>query len=283
MVVTSHGDPIRYGHRLWAADADPVRIDLPGMKLAGVHELRTLEDTVWFRAAVAPGTKVALIGGGYIRLEAASACIELGAEATVIESRARLLARVTGPDVAEHLLRKHLNNGTRVELNATVVGIGETSGRAGSVLLSDGREVEADMVSVGVRPNIEMLVAPGARCSNGVMLDLQCRTTLSDVYTAGACTCFPVDSGGRLRLESLQNAVKQGEIVAKSIMGEDVPYGVVPYFWSNQYDIKIKTIGLFADVRPRLHQLHEGLCRRQACSRLAGRGRCRTHPDSSIA
>ena len=99
---------------------------------------------------------------------------------------------------------------------------------------------------MGIQPTVGVLAEAGARCSNGVEVDLQGRTSLPDVYAAGDCTCFPVGGGTFLRLESLQNAVEQGEVVAQSIMGEEVAYVVIPYFWSNQYDIKIKTIGLFA-------------------------------------
>src|SRR5207237_819014 len=111
-----------------------------------------------------------VIGGGYIGLEAASACVKLGADVTVIEARSRLLVRVTGPDLAEYLLQRHRENGVTVQLDAAVTGIGESGGRAGSVLLADGREVPADvvLVSIGVRPTTTVLAAAGARCSNGV-------------------------------------------------------------------------------------------------------------------
>jgi 3-phenylpropionate/trans-cinnamate dioxygenase ferredoxin reductase subunit len=246
-VVTSHGDRFAYGRLVWAAGADPVRPDIPGMKLDGVHELRTLEDAVRFRAQIRPETRVVIVGGGYVGLEAASACVKLGAHVTILESRSRLLARVTGPEVAGHLMRRHLASGVRVELNASVVGVAGTDGRAAAVLLDGGREIPADavLVSVGIRPNTAVVAAAGARCGNGVEVDLQGRTSLPDVYAAGDCTCFSVDGGEFLRLESLQNAVEQGEIVARSIMGEDAAYRVVPYFWSNQYDVRIKTIGLF--------------------------------------
>jgi 3-phenylpropionate/trans-cinnamate dioxygenase ferredoxin reductase subunit len=246
--VTAKGDRFTYGALVWAAGADPMRIGLPAKELPGVHELRTLEDTVRFRDEVTSGSRVVVVGGGYIGLEAASACVKLGADVTIVESRSRLLSRVTGPEVAEYLLRRHLESGARVELDASVVGLGETDGRASSVRLGDGRELAADvvLVSVGIQPTVGVLAQAGARCSNGVEVDLQGRTSLPDVYAAGDCTCFPVSGGGRLRLESLQNAVEQGEVVAQSIMGEDVAYAVVPYFWSNQYDMKIKTIGLFA-------------------------------------
>ncbi|MEU1984504.1 FAD-dependent oxidoreductase [Nocardia sp. NPDC019395] len=249
VVVTVQGERFGYGRLVWAAGADPIRIGLPGVDLPGVHELRTLEDTVRFRAEIRPGKKVVVIGGGYVGLEAASACVKLGAEVTIVEARSRLLARVTGAEVAEYVLRRHLDHGAHVELDAAVTGIAETDGRAGGVLLSDGRDIPADvvLVSVGIQPNTGVLAAAGARCSNGIEVDLQGRTSLPDVYAAGDCTCFPGDDGGSVRLESLQNAVEQGEIVAKSIMGEDATYGVVPYFWSNQYDIKIKTIGLFTE------------------------------------
>ena len=248
LVVTSQGDRFSYGSLVWAAGADPLRIDLPGMKLPGVHELRSLDDTVRFREEVRPGTRVAVVGGGFIGLEAASACIKLGADVTVVESRSRLLARVTGPEVAEYLLRRHRESGARVELDASVTGIGEAADRASSLRLGDGREIPADvvLVSVGIEPAVRVLAEAGARCSNGVEVDLQGRTSLPDVYAAGDCTCFPLDGGELIRFESLQNAVEQGEVVARSIMGEDASYRLVPYFWSNQYDIKLKTVGLFA-------------------------------------
>jgi len=247
VVVTARGDRFRYGSLVWAAGADPVRIDPLGVKLPGVHELRTLDDTVRFRTEVARGSKVVVIGGGYIGLEAASACVKLGADVTIVESRSRLLARVTGPEVADYLLRRHERSGARVELIASVTDIGEADGRVCSVRLGDGREIPADvvLVSIGIRPTTSVLAEAGARCSNGVEIDLQGRTSLPDVYAAGDCTCFPFDGGQLVRLESLQNAVEQGDVVARSILGEDVSYGVVPYFWSNQYDLKIKTIGLF--------------------------------------
>ena len=247
-VVTAKGDRFTYGSLVWAAGADPMRIGLPAKELPGVHELRTLEDTVRFRDEVTSGTRVVVVGGGYIGLEAASACVKLGADVTIVESLSRLLSRVTGPEVAEYLLRRHLESGARVELDASVVGIGETDGRASSVRLGDGRELAADvvLVSVGIQPTVGVLAQAGARCSNGVEVDRQGRTSLPGVYAAGDCTCFPVDGGGFLRLESLQNAVEQGEVVAQTIKGEEAAYVVVPYFWSNQYDIKIKTIGLFA-------------------------------------
>jgi 3-phenylpropionate/trans-cinnamate dioxygenase ferredoxin reductase subunit len=247
VVATAQGHRISYGRLVWAAGANPLQIDLPGINLPGVHELRTLEDTVQFREEVTFRTKVVVIGGGYVGLEAASACVKIGAEVTIVEARSRLLSRVTGPDVSGHLLQRHLEGGAAVELDASVSEIGEVDGRAGSVLLNDGRVLDADvvLVSVGIRPNVEVLAAAGARCSNGVEIDLQGRTSLPDVYAAGDCTCFPIGDGELLRLESLQNAVEQGEIVARSIMGETATYSVVPYFWSNQYDVKIKTIGLF--------------------------------------
>jgi 3-phenylpropionate/trans-cinnamate dioxygenase ferredoxin reductase subunit len=246
-VVTAEGARFSYGSLVWAAGAEPVRIDLPGVDLPGVHQLRTLDDTVGFRTETGPGTKVVVIGGGYIGLEAASGCVMRGADVTIIESRSRLLARVTGTEVAEHLLRLHRQRGARVELDTSVAAIREVGGRAGSVLLNDGREISADvvLVSIGILPATAVLAAAGARCSNGVEIDLQGRTSLPDVYAAGDCTCFSFSGYGVVRLESLQNAVEQGEVVAQSIMGEDTSYDVVPYFWSNQYDVKIKTVGLF--------------------------------------
>jgi 3-phenylpropionate/trans-cinnamate dioxygenase ferredoxin reductase subunit len=247
VVVTERGDQFSYGSLVWSAGAHPVRIGLPTTDLSGVHELRTLDDTKRFRREVQPGSKVVVVGGGYVGLEAASACVKLGADVTILESQPRLLARVTGPEVANYLLRRHRDSGARVELNTSVAAIGERNGRASGVQLDDGREIPADvvLVSVGIRPTVDVLAAAGARCSNGVEVDRQGRTSLLDVFAAGDCTCFPADGGTTVRLESLQNAVEQGEVVAKSLMGETAAHALVPYFWSNQYDIKLKTIGLF--------------------------------------
>jgi len=246
VVSTQHGARYGYGTLVWAAGAEPLRIGLAGADLPGVHELRTLADTAQFKSEVGPGTRVVVIGGGYVGLEAASASVHAGAQVTVVEAQSRLLARVTGADVAEHVLQHHLASGVVVELDATVVSVTEHDGRAGAVILDDGREIAADVVliSVGIRPASSVLADAGARCSNGIEIDLQGRTSLPDVYAAGDSTCFPTGDGARMRLESLQNAVEQGDIVARTILGEDVTYEVVPYFWSNQVNLKIKTIGL---------------------------------------
>ena len=247
LLETAGGQRFSYRFLIWSAGAQPLRLGLPVTELPGVHELRTLDDTKRFRGEVQPGTRVVVVGGGYVGLEAASACVKLGAAVTVLESRSRLLSRVTGTDVADYFLRRHRASGTRVELGASVTGIGERGGRVDSVHLDDGREIPAEvvLVCVGIRPAVDVLAAAGARCSNGVEVDRQGRTSLPDVYAAGDCTCFPIDGGGNVRLESLQNAVEQGEVAALSILGQEAVHDPVPYFWSNQFDIKLKTIGLF--------------------------------------
>lgn len=246
-VSTASGHTFTYGSLVWAAGAAPVRLAVPGVELAGVHELRTLDDTLAFEADIGPSTKVVIVGGGFIGLEAASACISLGAGVTVLESRTRLLERATGPDLSEFLLARHRDAGVDVLLGADVTAVIERDGRAAGVVLAGGREVPADvvLVSVGVRPVSGVLAAAGAVCSNGIEIDAQGRTSLPDVYAAGDCTCFFFDGHGLLRLESLQNAVEQGEVVARSILGEVPSYHVVPYFWSNQLDLKFKTVGLW--------------------------------------
>ncbi|WP_052336984.1 NAD(P)/FAD-dependent oxidoreductase [Nocardioides alkalitolerans] len=246
VVSTQHGVRYSYGTLVWAAGAEPLRIGLTGADLPGVHELRTLADTAQFKREIGPGARVVVIGGGYVGLEAASASVHAGAEVSVVEAQSRLLSRVTGADVAEHVRQHHLASGVTIELDATVVGVMDRGGRAGGVVLGDGRELAADVVliSVGIRPASSVLADAGARCSNGVEIDLRGRTSLPDVYAAGDCTCFPTEDGARMRLESLQNAVEQGDVVAQTILGEEATYSVVPYFWSNQVNLKIKTIGL---------------------------------------
>lgn len=246
VVETAKGARYRYGTLVWAAGASPTRIPVPGIELPAVHELRSLADTVRFRDRITTGTRVVVVGGGYVGLEAASACVSLGATVTVVEALPRLLSRVTGDHIAGHILRTHQAAGVTVELGAQLSSITEADDGTVVVGLADGRELVADVVlmSVGIRPNVAVLAEAGAKCGNGVEIDASGRASLPDVYAAGDCTSFPVP-GGRQRLESLQNAVEQGKLIAASITGGSEEYSVVPFFWSHQYDLKIKTIGLF--------------------------------------
>lgn len=245
--TTHKGTKYHYGTLVWAAGASPFRPPVPGIDLPAVHELRSLADTVKFRDSISSGTRVVVIGGGYVGLEAASACTSLGATVTVIEALPSLLSRVTGQHVSGHILRTHQAAGVSIELESQLTHITETDDETVVVSLSDGRELTAEVVlmSVGIRPNISVLAEAGATCGNGVEIDSTGLTSLPDVYAAGDCTSFPIP-GGRRRLESLQNAVEQGKLIAKALTGTPGNYSVIPFFWSHQYNLQVKTVGLFA-------------------------------------
>ncbi|MFH5824600.1 NAD(P)/FAD-dependent oxidoreductase [Georgenia sp. AZ-5] len=248
VVTTSRGTHITYGHLVWAAGAAPIKVPIPGADLPGVHFLRSLADAQRFGPELRPGARIVVIGGGYIGLEVASSCVTAGASAAVLESRSRLLSRVTGTELSERLLRLHRDRGVQVELDAQVVEVLERDGRASGVLLADGRTIDADSVlmAVGVAPNTAVLAAAGAECSNGVDIDAHCRTSLADVYAVGDCANFPYQ-GVRTRLESVQNAAAQGAHVAALLAGDTSAYSLEPYFWSDQFDARIKTVGLVRD------------------------------------
>jgi 3-phenylpropionate/trans-cinnamate dioxygenase ferredoxin reductase subunit len=247
-VVSAQGREIGYGHLVWAAGGRARSLPLPGGDFKGVHHVRTWDDVVALKDELPSARRAVVIGGGYIGLETAAAFRKLGIEVTAVEAAQRILARVTSPVVSQHFHQVHKAAGVDIRVGRTVKGILGDGGRVSSVLLDDGEQLAADIaiVGVGMEPNCEVLATAGAVCSNGVEVDEFCRTSLPAVSAVGDCTSqlSPLDPGRRIRLESVQNANEQAKVVASVLLGTPAVSTEVPWFWSDQYDVKFKSAGL---------------------------------------
>ncbi len=235
-----------YQTLIWAAGGRARPLGCPGADKSGIHYLRSRADADALRAALLPGVRLVIIGGGYIGLEVAASARKLGADVTVLEAQDRLLARVTSPVVSHFYAGYHQAQGVRVRTDAQVVEIVGDACVTG-VTLSGGEIIAADVVvvGIGILPNIEPLAAAGIACDNGVLVDDYCRTSDPHIYALGDCTRHPnAFAGGLFRLESVQNTVDQGKTIAAVLNGAPVPYHALPWFWSDQYDLKLQTAGL---------------------------------------
>jgi 3-phenylpropionate/trans-cinnamate dioxygenase ferredoxin reductase subunit len=250
-VTTRDGESIGYGTLIWAAGGNPRRLGCDGHDLAGVHAVRVRADVDAMLAELDQVEHVAVIGGGYIGLEAAAVLIKSGKTVTVLEALDRVLARVAGQPLSRFYETEHRAHGVDVRLGARVtamVGSAPGASRVAGVRLADGGCVPAEMVivGIGIQPAVEPLLAAGASGGNGVDVDELCHTSLPDIYAIGDCAAHSnaFAEGARIRLESVQNANDQATTAAKAIMGVAAPYHAVPWFWSNQYDLRLQTVGL---------------------------------------
>jgi NADPH-dependent 2,4-dienoyl-CoA reductase/sulfur reductase-like enzyme len=249
-LTLSDGGQVTYRKLIWSGGGDPRRLPVPGAVLPGVFYVRDKADADAMMAALAGGAKRAVvIGGGYIGLEAAAVLRKLGCEVVLVEMLDRLLARVAGAELSTFYAEEHRRQGVDVRLSTGVHSVlGEEAGRVTGVRLDNGAEVPCDMVIVGIGivPAVAPLIAAGAAGSNGVDVDVCCRTTLDDLYAIGDCAAHANDfaGGAVIRLESVQNAHDMANTVARAIMGDQEPYHALPWFWSNQYDLKLQTAGL---------------------------------------
>ena len=239
---------VGYDKLIWAAGGSPRPLTCPGGTAHGVHSIRRREDVDAIRAHLAETTRVIVIGGGYIGLEAAAVLVKLGKQVTLLEALPRVLARVAGEALSHFYEAEHRAHGVDLRTNATVESIEEENGAARAVVLTDGTRIPADMiiVGIGIVPETGPLIAAGAIGGNGVDVDAYCRTSLPDIYAIGDCACHanPFARGERIRLESVQNANDQAKVAVQHIIGSPIEYDAVPWFWSNQYDLKLQTIGL---------------------------------------
>ncbi len=247
-VALSNGETLGYHDLIWATGGDPRRLNCPGSELAGVHAVRNREDVDAIMVELAGVTRVAIVGGGYIGLEAAAVLTKLGKQVTLLEALPRVLARVAGVALSEFFEKEHRAHGVDVRTGASVVAIEGVDGRATGVTLADGTSIAAQMVIVGIGiiPAVAPLIAAGADGSNGVDVDAHCRTSLPHIYAIGDCAAHSNDfaGGAHIRLESVQNANDQASVAAKAICGDPRPYTATPWFWSNQYDLRLQTVGL---------------------------------------
>jgi len=237
-----------YDALLLATGSRPRRLQVPGGELEGVHYLRTIADADRIRAACSPGARVLVIGGGYIGLEVAATARELGLEVTVLEMADRVMNRVTCAAVSAFYQAEHARHGVTIRCNETVRALhGDGSGRVRAVLTEQGGEYPADVVivGVGVVPADELAKAAGLECENGVVTDGHCRTSDEAIWAAGDCASHLNRQYGRhLRLESVDNAFEQGTTVALNLLGTPTPHDKLPWFWSDQYDLKLIIVGV---------------------------------------
>ncbi|MGN7931930.1 NAD(P)/FAD-dependent oxidoreductase [Sphingopyxis sp. 22461] len=246
-VTTDGGETIGYGKLVWATGGSPRMLPIPGGDLPGVQGVRTRADADAMKAASETAGQIVVIGGGYIGLEAAAVLSKAGKKVVLLEALDRVLARVAGEELSRFYEKEHRDHGVDLRLGVCVDAIeGET--KVTGVRLADGEVIPADLVIVGIGivPAVEPLIAAGADCANGVRVDRLCKTSLPDVYAIGDCASHVNDfaEGAEIRLESVQNANDQANVVAKGIVGDEAPYHAIPWFWSNQYDLKLQTAGL---------------------------------------
>ncbi len=251
VVRLADGAMLLYDHLILATGASPRRIPLPGLDLPGVLELRSRADADRIRATLRPGRHLAVVGGGYIGLEVAASARALGLSVTVIEREPRLLARVASPALSAHVEARHHAEGVALHLRAGVEALEAADGQVAAVQLTDGRSIAADAVLLGVGavPNTDLAAACGLACKDGIVVDDAARTSDPAIFAIGDCTRRPLPLYGRVgRLESVPNATEQAKQAAAALCGRAPPAPDVPWFWSDQYDMRLQIAGLPYDV-----------------------------------
>ncbi len=249
IVTTADGRTFAYDDLVTATGARARALNVPGADLNGVFMLRTLADAERIRTALDTARRVAVIGAGFIGLEFAAVARKRGKAVTVIEAQDRVMARAVTPVLSSYFERVHAHHGVTLRLGTGVSALLGESGRLSALACDNGESIEADMavIGIGIVPNVELAEAAGLICDNGIVVDVHGRTADPHIYAAGDCasTAHPF-AGSLIRLESVQNAIDQARAVAASICGEDRPYDAIPWFWSDQYDLKLQMAGLTA-------------------------------------
>lgn len=248
-LVTADGAMIGYGTLIWATGGEPRRLSCSGTDLAGVHAVRTRADCDMMMAEIDSGiSRVVVIGGGYIGLESAAVLSGLGVQVTLLEALPRILARVAGDAVSTFYQQEHRKRGVDLRIGVKVDCLVGEGGRVAGVVLEDREIIRADavIVGIGIVPATAPLTVAGAVGANGIDVDDHCRTSLPDVYAIGDCAAFACRyaGGARIRVESVQNATDMATCVAKGVCGIPAPYDAFPWFWSNQYDLRLQTAGI---------------------------------------
>jgi 3-phenylpropionate/trans-cinnamate dioxygenase ferredoxin reductase component len=248
-VELADGEKLSYDRLLLCLGAGSRQLTCPGATLPGVHYLRGLRDVAPIQAGFKPQARVVIVGGGYIGLETAATCRQMGCEVTVLEMADRIMNRVVAPLVSEYFDREHRRHGVGIVCDMRVVRL-EGDGRVERVVCADGSTHAADLVIVGVGAIATTLLAStaGLACDNGIVVDEYCRTSDAAIYAAGDCTNHPsLRFGRRVRLESVDNAFEQGKTAALNLLDRPVAHDRVPWFWSDQFDNKLLIVGLSQD------------------------------------
>ena len=246
--VTAAGRELPFDRLALTVGADARRLAVPGADLPGICYLRGLDDAAQLRPRLTTASRVVVVGGGFIGLESAAVARSFGASVTVVEATDRLIGRAVAPVVSEFYRQAHERRGTTVLTDTAVTGFRDAGGRVGGVLLADGTELPADLVvvGVGVVPRTELAEKLGLECDGGIVVDARARTSDPRVVAAGDCTVLPhpLTGEGRVRLESVNNAVSQAAAAAATLAGAPAPAANVPWFWSNQGDLRLQIAGL---------------------------------------
>ena len=246
-VRTADGETIRYTDLVIATGSRVRRLDLPGSDLRGIHYLRGIDDVNAIRDDLGPAERIVIVGAGYIGLEVAAVAAELGKAVTVVEMADRVMSRVVSPGLSSFYADVHRAAGVELRLGTGVAGFAGAAGRVSGVNISGGETLPADLVVVGVGivPNVELAADAGLETDDGIVVDEHCRTADPHVFAIGDCTAHPSRVyGRRIRLESVPNALEQARVAVLNILGGNDVYDQVPWFWSDQYDLKLQIVGL---------------------------------------
>jgi 3-phenylpropionate/trans-cinnamate dioxygenase ferredoxin reductase subunit len=250
-VSLKSGEHIAYDHLILASGSHARSLRVPGHDLAGIFALRTLADTDRLRPVLRPGACIAIVGAGYIGLEVAASARALGADVVVIEQEARVLARVASGPLSDFFQHRHAAAGVHIMLNAAVEAFEGADGEVAAVRLSDGGTIpcHAVLVGIGAAPNDALARAAGLACTNGIVVDPAARTADAAIHAIGDCTHRPLPLYHRTaRLESVPNALEQAKQAAADLCGRPAPAPEVPWFWSDQYEVRLQIAGLPFDV-----------------------------------
>jgi 3-phenylpropionate/trans-cinnamate dioxygenase ferredoxin reductase component len=247
-LVTNDGGRLGYDKLLLTTGATPRRLPVPGAELAGVHYLRTLDDSDQLKASLRPSARVVIIGGGWIGLETAAAARASGAEVTVLEHAELPLLGVLGPEIAKVFADLHTDHGASLRCGVTVTEIQPSAdpSTAGAVLLDDGTKLAADMIiiGVGVIPNVELARSCGLNVDNGILVDERLRSSDPDILAAGdVANAYHPLLHRQIRVEHWANALHQPVTAAKTMLGYAASYQRLPYFFTDQYDLGMEYTG----------------------------------------
>ena len=249
-VTLSNGETLAYEYAVIATGSRPRLLDVPGRQLDNIFDLRGMANIDAMQPLFVEGKKLLVVGGGYIGLEAAAVAAAMGMRVHVLEAAPRLLARVAEPEISAFYTRLHKDNGVTLVTDSQMTGfVGDNAVRG--VEMADGSVIDADIVitGIGILPNIEIAEAAGLTVENGIVVNEVGQTSDAHVFAAGDCTSHPNDLLGRtMRLESVPNAIEQGKAVASAICGAPKPYHQVPWFWSDQYDVKLQIAGVPLEI-----------------------------------
>ena len=245
-LALADGGQLAYDRLVLAVGGHARPLSVPGAGLPGVHVLRTIADVNAIRAQLTRGVRVAIVGAGYIGLECAASFRKLGFDVTVIEMMNRVMSRVVAPEMSNFYSAEHARHGVTILTDRRVSAMwGE--GYVAAVECSDDTQVPADLVLVGIGlvPNTELATAAGIHCDDGIAVDEHCRTSEPNIYAIGDCCSHPSPRyGRRLRLESVDNAFEQARTAAANICGRSVVHDKTPWFWSDQFELKLQIVGL---------------------------------------